>query len=81
MTPTPSTQMEGAIGSAHAHAHHPKQQHHFHSMEQQLEASILGMWIFLVTEIMFFGGLFLAYIVYRTMYPAAWIEGSNQLNV
>ena len=81
MTPTPSTEMEGAIGGAHAHAHHPRQQHHFHSMEQQLEASILGMWIFLVTEIMFFGGLFLAYIVYRTAYPSAWVEGSNQLNV
>jgi cytochrome c oxidase subunit 3 len=39
------------------------------------------MWIFLVTEIMFFGGLFLAYIVYRTMYPEAWIAGSNHLNV
>ena len=65
----------------HAHAHHPKLQHHFYSMEQQLEASILGMWIFLVTEIMFFGGLFLAYIVYRTMYPEAWVAGSNHLNV
>ena len=64
-----------------AHGHHPRLQHHFHSMEQQLEASILGMWIFLITEIMFFGGLFLAYIVYRTMYPDAWIAGSNQLNV
>src|SRR3970040_887375 len=50
-------------------------------MDQQLEASILGIWVFLVTEIMFFGGLFLAYIVYRTMYPEAWIAGSNVLNV
>ena len=70
-----------AAGIAHAHAHHPRQQHHFHSMDQQLEASILGMWVFLVTEIMFFGGLFLAYIVYRWMYPDAWIAGSNVLNV
>ena len=46
--------------------HHPRLQHHFYSMEQQLEASILGMWVFLVTEVMFFGGLFMAYIVYRT---------------
>jgi cytochrome c oxidase subunit 3 len=50
-------------------------------MDQQLEASILGMWIFLVTEIMFFGGLFMAYIVYRTAYPDAWAAGSNHLNV
>jgi len=50
-------------------------------MDQQLEASILGMWIFLVTEIMFFGGLFMAYIVYRTAYPDARAAGSNHLNV
>jgi cytochrome c oxidase subunit 3 len=67
--------------AGHAHAHHPKLQHHFYDMEQQLEASILGMWVFLVTEIMFFGGLFLAYIVYRTTYPDAWVAGSNVLNV
>ncbi len=70
-----------ATTGAGADAHHPRLQHHFHSMDQQLEASILGMWIFLVTEVMFFGGLFLAYIVYRTMYPEAWIAGSNHLNV
>ena len=70
-----------AEAEAHAHAHHPRQQHHFHSMEQQFEASILGMWIFLVTEIMFFGGLFMAYIVYRWMYPEAWASASNHLNV
>ena len=72
-----------AHGSAHdhAHAHHPRQQHHFYSMAQQLEASILGMWVFLVTEVMFFGGLFTAYIVYRWMYPDAWVAGSHELNV
>ena len=47
------------------HPHHPKLQHHFDDMEQQVEASTLGMWVFLVTEIMFFGGLFMAYMVYR----------------
>ena len=50
-------------------------------MAQQLEASILGMWIFLVTEVMFFAGLFMAYLVYRWMYPEAWVAGSNALNV
>jgi cytochrome c oxidase subunit 3 len=68
-------------GPAPHAAHHPKQQHHFYSMEQQLEASILGMWVFLVTEVMFFGGLFMAYIVYRHMYPLAWAESSHELNV
>ena len=63
------------------HTHHPKQQHHFYSMGQQLEASILGMWVFLVTEVMFFGGLFMAYLVYRHSYPLAWEESSHMLNV
>ena len=48
------------------HAHHPQLQHHFDDMAQQAEASTLGMWVFLVTEIMFFGGLFMAYLVYRS---------------
>ena len=65
--------------AAHA-AHHPKLQHHFHNMAQQLEASILGMWVFLVTEVMFFGGLFMAYLLYRTLYPQAWLAGSHELN-
>ncbi len=59
---------------------HPKLQSHFFSMDQQLEASTLGMWVFLVTEVMFFGGLFMAYIVYRHMYPHAWVEASAELN-
>ena len=71
----------GGHGPGDGGGHHPRQQHHFYSMDQQLEASILGMWIFLVTEIMFFGGLFMAYIVYRTAYPDAWAAGSNHLNV
>lgn len=66
--------------SAEAHPHHPKLQHHFHSMGQQLEASILGMWVFLVTEVMFFGGLFMAYLLYRSLYPEAWLLGSKELN-
>jgi cytochrome c oxidase subunit 3 len=68
-------------GAHGEHAHDPNLQHHFYTMDQQLEASTLGMWVFLVTEIMFFGGLFMAYIVYRTMYPDAWMSGSQQLNV
>lgn len=41
-------------------------------MEQQRESTTLGMWIFLVTEIMFFGGLFAAYLVFRIAYPGVW---------
>ena len=50
-------------------------------MEQQREAGTLGMWIFLVTEIMFFGGMFLAYALYRSLYPAAFASGSNHLDI
>ena len=63
------------------HPHHPKLQHHFDDMAQQLEASTLGMWVFLVTEIMFFGGLFMAYLVYRWANPMAFQEASAHLNV
>jgi cytochrome c oxidase subunit 3 len=66
---------------ADEHAHNPNLQHHFFSMAQQLEASTLGMWVFLVTEIMFFGGMFMIYILYRVTYPDAWAHGSNHLNV
>lgn len=54
---------------------------HFESIEQQEEANTLGMWLFLAQEIMFFGGLFAAYAVYRFMYPTAWHEGSMELNI
>jgi cytochrome c oxidase subunit III len=65
----------------HAHAHHPNLQHHFQTMQQQQEAATLGMWIFLVTEVMFFGGLLMAYLLYRVWYPEAWSEGSLELDI
>jgi cytochrome c oxidase subunit 3 len=71
-----------AHADAHAgHVHHPAQQHHFDTLQQQHEASTLGMWIFLITEVMFFGGLFAAYMVYRVWYPEAWSEGSRELDI
>ena len=60
---------------------HPALQHHFENMEQQREAGTLGMWVFLVTEIMFFGGMFLAYTLYRSLYPAAFASASNHLDI
>jgi len=68
-------------GGAGAHAHHPAQQHHFETLQQQAEASTLGMWLFLVTEVMFFGGLFTAYMIYRLWYPEAWAEASRALDI
>ncbi|HVC19494.1 MAG TPA: cytochrome c oxidase subunit 3 family protein [Vicinamibacterales bacterium] len=52
-------------------------QHHFDSLEQQRDVATLGMWIFLVTEALFFGGLFTAYLVYRSMYPHAFAVASE----
>jgi cytochrome c oxidase subunit 3 len=76
----------GGGGPAHGvhhgeHVHHPKLQHHFDDMAQQAEASTLGMWVFLVTEIMFFGGLFMAYLVYRAASPEAFQEASAHLSI
>jgi len=45
--------------------------HHFDDLEQQHESSNLGMWLFLATEVMFFGGVIVAYAVYRSMEPSA----------
>jgi cytochrome c oxidase subunit 3 len=50
-------------------------------MEQQREASSFGMWVFLVTEILFFGGLFTAYAVYRYQYPRGFAEASQHLDI
>jgi len=55
--------------------------HHFSDLKQQRQAAELGMWLFLVTEFMFFGGLFLAYLVYRTWYPAEFAAASRTMNV
>lgn len=62
-------------------AKHPAHlQHHFVDSEQQFESAKLGMWVFLVTEILFFGGLFCAYIVFRAWHPDLFTQAATQLN-
>ena len=61
--------------------HHPALQHHFADMQQQKNAASLGMWLFLVTEIMFFGGMFCAYLVYRLAHFNAFAAASQQLSI
>jgi cytochrome c oxidase subunit 3 len=70
-------------GLAVAHDEHrnPALAHHFESMEQQTEASLLGMWVFLVTEILFFGGALMAYMVYRRWYPDAFAVASSEIAI
>ena len=87
----PEAHQAAAIGGAHgaaqghdAHGHadqNPNLQHHFIDMAQQQEASTLGMWVFLVTEIMFFGGMFFAYILYRYWYHDGFAAGSHHLDL
>ena len=64
------------VAAEHAE-HSPHLRHHFDDMEQQFDSATLGMWVFLLTEIMFFGGMFGAYTVYRSMYPEAFASTST----
>ena len=62
------------------HAHHPAQAHHFGSMAQQFESGKLGMWVFLATEILMFGGLFCAYAIYRGNNPDVFLFSHKALD-
>ena len=64
-----------------AHHQHPALAHHFDDLGQQQEAATLGMWVFLVTEVLFFGGLFLVYSIYRVWYHDAFVAASHELDV
>jgi cytochrome c oxidase subunit III len=73
------------MGSEHAHDqdHPPYLAHHFYSMAQQNESNKLGMWAFLVQEILFFAGLFMAYIAMRYLYPETFesVQDRNLLSI
>jgi cytochrome c oxidase subunit 3 len=66
---------------AHEHPHTPGLAHHFEDLEQQRESAELGMWVFLVTEFMFFGGLFMCYLAYRYWYGPEFAAGSSTMSV
>ncbi len=63
------------------HAHHPALKHHFDSLAQQHEATSLGMWVFLASEVLIFAGLFLAYAIYKTMFPEEFQAGTAHQSV
>jgi cytochrome c oxidase subunit 3 len=67
--------------TAKQEAHNPALLHHFSDVQQQKNAASLGMWLFLVTEIMFFGGMFCAYLIYRLQHFNAFAAGSQQLSI
>jgi cytochrome c oxidase subunit 3 len=66
------------LAAEHEHATHS---HQFDDPVQQRESAALGMWAFLATEVLFFGGLFCCYTVFRYRYPEMWDAGSHILNV
>jgi cytochrome c oxidase subunit 3 len=79
---SPANSANSADGADSAHAEHPSyQRHQFETVAQQADAANFAMWLFLLTEVMFFGGLFTAYLIYRNWYYPAFVAGSHQLNV
>ena len=66
--------------SVHDDLHSPALLHHFATEEQQRNASNFGMWIFLGTEVMFFGGLFCAYLIYRRLYFPDFAAASTSID-
>ena len=76
----PDNQAATAVhGEAQGEVHNPALLHHFATEEQQRNSASLGMWIFLATEVMFFGGLFCAYLIYRLKYFAEFSAASKTL--
>ena len=69
------------MSDSHAAVHGPELRHHFADVEQQKEASSLGMWLFLCTEVMFFGGMFCAYLIYRLAYFKDFAAASKTLDI
>jgi cytochrome c oxidase subunit 3 len=67
-------------GHDHDHAHPAWLAHHFDDAEQQFDSGKLGIWLFLVTEVLFFSGMFCAYALYRSLHPEVFTFASQFLN-
>lgn len=76
-----ATTHEGMVAEPDSHAHPSFLRHQFETVGQQRESARFGMWIFLLTEAMFFGGMFCAYLIMRNWYHPAFVAGSNTLNI
>lgn len=72
--PSPTT------SDAEHHQHPAHVEHHFVSSDQQFSSAKLGMWIFLITEILLFAGMFVAYAVYRQWHPETFVAASATLD-
>ena len=72
---------DASTTAAAAPAHHPALAHHFGSLADQQETATLGMWVFLATEVLFFGGALMVYSLYRGWYPEAFAVASHELDI
>src|SRR6056297_1401158 len=70
----------GGDHGSHDHDHPAFLAHHFDTPEQQFDSGILGMWLFLVTEVLFFSGMFCAYAIFRMLRPEVFAGNSQFLN-
>ncbi|MEQ9069155.1 cytochrome c oxidase subunit 3 [Gimesia chilikensis] len=78
---TAATTTTDEHSDAHDHEHHdPRLAHHFDSHQQQFDTGKLGIWLFLVTEVLFFSGLFGFYAVYRSLHPEVFVYASQFLD-
>lgn len=66
--------------STDSHSHTAHFAHHFKSAEHQYQSNKEGIWLFMVTEILMFGALFVAYAIYHSLYPEMFAEGASSLN-
>src|SRR5258708_28646516 len=73
--------MQSSLATEHEHENRPELRHHFADVQQQRNAASLGMWWFLGTEIMFFGGMFCAYLIYRRWYFPEFAVASRSLSL
>lgn len=80
MSATLDTPHAGDHHEDHGHSHMPFQAHHFDDPEQQYDSGKLGIWLFLVTEVLFFSGMFCAYALYRSLHPEVFSFASQFLN-
>lgn len=71
---------EAGVAGSVGHADERFRAHHFETAEQQFAAAKLGMWLFLVTEVLFFSGLFVAYAVFRTLHPEVFVNSAALLD-
>ncbi len=75
-TTTPELHTHGG----HEEGHNPYHQHHFATMEQQFDTAKIGIWSFLATEVLMFGGLFVGYGISQGKYPAEFVEAHAHLD-